>query len=428
MKKIDIEDIEKHEEEQEQEIYTIFHKVEDYLDENYDLRYNTIKLDVEISQKGADQWESVNIDALWIELQKKEIKIAISALQSIIRSSFIAQYNPLKEYFNRLPKWNNNQKDFIKQYANYVKLLPNENLQDFENHLKKWLVRVVRSIFEESFFNKQAFVLADNGKGQNIGKTTYLRNLMSPKLREYIAEDIGTDKDGRILLCKNMLINLDELATLNRTEINHLKAYFTKTQINERLPYDRKNTIIARVASFMGSTNQTTFLRDETGSVRWLIFGVQSIDWAYSKDFDIDNLWAQAYALYKNKNFNCTMTREDIEANERRNKKYQVISVEQELISKFFRHPNPADDGLHNVDFMTATEIGVYLKVNGMLSKTPSNVMIGKALHALGYLRQYDKDSSGSVRYGYKMVIIEDKILKQKTLYNEQSNLLQTKE
>ncbi len=403
------------EEDQKQEVYTVFHQVEDYLTENYDLRFNSIKLDVEISPKEANRWDSVNIDALWIEMQKKQIKISISALQSIIKSSFIPRYNPLKEYFLALPKWESDQRDYIKQYAGYVSLQPDENQQDFEKHFKKWLVRVVRSIFEENFFNKQAFVLADRGHGQNIGKTTYLRNLIPPQLKEYIAEDIGTDKDGRILLCKNMLINLDELATLNRTEINHLKAYFTKTQINERLPYDRKNTIIPRVASFMGSTNQTTFLRDETGSVRWLIFAVQSIDWSYSREFDINKLWAQAYALYLDKNFDCTMTREDILNNEKRNKQYQVISVEQELISKFFRHPTP-EDSQTQVEFMTATEIGVYIKVNGLLSKTPSNVNIGKALHALGYTRVYEKDDNGTVRYGYRLIIKDDKILKYKPI------------
>ena len=399
--------------EEEKQIYTIFHQVEDYLTENYDLRFNTVKLDVEISPKEQNNWDSVNIDALWIELQKKQIKIPISALQSIIKSAFVERYNPLQAYFKNLPEWQPHFKDYIRQYAEYVTLQPDENKEEYVRQFKKWLVRVVRSVMEDNFFNKQAFVLADRGHGQNIGKTTYLRNLMPPALKEYIAEDIGTDKDGRILLCKNMLINLDELATLNRTEINHLKAYFTKTQINERLPYDRKNSIIPRIASFMGSTNQTTFLRDETGSVRWLIFAVRSIDWSYSKEFDINNLWAQAYALYKDKDFDCTMSREDILNNEKRNRQYQVLSVEQELISKFFRHPTP-EDNTDRVEFMTATEIGVFIKVNGLLAKTPHNVSIGKALHALGYNRVHQKDDNGNVMYGYRVVIKDDKILKYK--------------
>ena len=418
MKTIDLNEIEKQEEKQSQEVYTIFHKVEDYLSENYDLRFNEIALDYEISPKEKNQWKSLNTDSLWVELRKKEIKIGQNPLKAIIRSDFVPRYNPLKDYFTNLPKWEPHHKDYIEQYAGYVKLQTGESRKDFVLHLKKWLARAVRSIFEDNFYNKQAFILADKGKGQNIGKTYYLRNLIPPALKRYLAENPrfgGNDyKDTLITLTSNFLINLDELAHMNYKEVNKLKAIFSVLQINERLPYDSKKSVIKRIASFMGSTNETTFLRDETGSVRWLIFSVQHIDWSYSKEFDINNLWRQAYALYKDKNFDCTMTREDIRKNEERNSQYKVISVEQELISKFFRHPMPNDDE-NKIQFMTATEIGVYLKVNGLLAKNPSNVMIGKALHSLGYERKPIKDDKGNVRYGYEMIIKDDKILKFKT-------------
>ena len=96
------------------------------------------------------------------------------------------------------------------------------------------------------------------------------------------------DKDARILLCKNFLINLDELSSLAKKEINTLKSYFSKDQINERLPYDRKNTILPRISSFIGSTNRDTFLDDETGSVRWLCFQITGINWNYRQEINID--------------------------------------------------------------------------------------------------------------------------------------------
>lgn len=46
-------------------------------------------------------------------------------------------------------------------------------------------------------------------------------------------------------------------------------------------------------SSFIGSTSRATFLNDETGSVRWLCFELMGkIDFVYSKNVDIDKVWA----------------------------------------------------------------------------------------------------------------------------------------
>lgn len=389
-------------EEKNNEIYTVFHYAEDYLKEHYEFRFNEIALDIECKKIDGEEWKSVNMDGLWLEMQKKQIKISIQAVKSILKSEFTDKYNPIKEYFDNLPKWDG-KIDYITNFASYITLThPKKEEYQFLTHFKKWLVRVVKTAIIKGFFNKQAFILADNGLGQNIGKTTYLRYLMPPNLNKYIAEDInGNDKDARILLCKNLLINMDELATLSRKDINHLKAYFTKTQINDRLPYETKNSIIERISSFMGSTNQTSFLRDETGSVRWLIFSIKSIDWKYSKEFNINNLWMQAVALANDKGFNEKMTRDDIIENERRNKQYQVLTKEQELIYKFFDKPT---NNIPYTDFMTSSDIALFLKENTALNSVPYEGTIGKAMHSLGFVRNQQKKNENYSIYGYYVI------------------------
>ncbi len=395
------------EDQDDKQIYTIYHMVEDYLKENYDLRNNTIALDIEYKKKKAKKWESVNADDLWLEMNKKGIKIGNNPLKSILKSNFVKKHNPIKQYFKNLPKWNK-KIDYINIYANYATLInPEIELEEYLKHFKKWLVRSVKTVLYEDYFNKQAFILADNGLGQNIGKTSFLRNLVPKTLKNYIAEDLSNDKDSLILLCKNFLINMDELATLSRKEINHFKAYFTKTQINARLPYDSKNSILPRIASFMGSTNQTTFLRDETGSVRWLIFAIKSIDWSYRDNFNIDNLWAQAYALAIDPSFDETFTREDVIKNEERNKQYQVVTMEQELIYKFFKKPSEEEELTmpQHVEFMTATDIALYLKENTSLNKVPYEGNIGKAMKSLGFERKQEiKADKGYQAKGYYVI------------------------
>tara|TARA_R110002167_G_scaffold366415_1_gene596377 strand:- start:5432 stop:6679 length:1248 start_codon:yes stop_codon:yes gene_type:complete len=373
---------------------TVFHKAENYLSKYYDIRTNVISLETEISERGKNKWVPCNENDLFIELQKNEIKLSMANLLAILKSNYSVDYNPLLEYFKELTSWDETT-DYIAQYANYVQLAPEESREQFNYHFKKWLVRAVKCATIDGYFNKQAFVLTDDGKGQNIGKSSWCRFLCPPSLSKYIAEDIGNnDKDSRLLICKNLLINLDELAVLSRKEINQLKAMFSKDQVNDRLPYDRKNSIIQRVASFIGSTNKSTFLQDETGSVRWLCFVVEGIDWNYSKEFSIDDLWAQAYALSQDSSFDETMTPEDIAQNELRNNKFQDLSQEAELLQKMFRVPV----NVEVAEFMQATE--VIHEINKIFPGFKLNkMMMGRALVGAGYERVKRKG-----RYGYLLV------------------------
>lgn len=361
-------------------ITTVFHKAEQYLDNNYEIRFNEIALDIECKTLNGT-WVSCNDSSLWIELQKSGIKIPQNSLRAILKSDYVRKYNPLKTYFKTLPKWDG-VTDHIAQYTNFVKLGSYESSEQFLYHFRKWCVRAVKCAIITSYFNKQAFVLTDDGKGQNIGKSTWIRFLCPSKLSKYIAEDISNnDKDTRIMIGKNFLINMDELAALSKKEINQLKSLFSKDQINDRLPYDSKNTIIPRVASFIGSTNMSTFLHDETGSVRWLCFVIEDIDWRYKEVFNIDKLWAQAYALSKDDKFIAELSREDIIENEIRNDKFQYLSSERESLIKFIK-PSTISDGV----FRTATEITTYLKSHTGL---PLNkIQIGKALKACRFERK----------------------------------------
>lgn len=377
---------------------TIFHQVEDYLNQLYDLRQNVISLDIEIKPKEGNKWVSCNENTLFIQIQKNNIKVSMNNLLAILKSDYVKKYNPLIEYYKSLSAWDG-ETDYIEQYAEYIHLALGESKEQFVYHFKKWCVRVVKCALIDGYFNKQAFILTDNGNGQNIGKSSWCRYLCPPVLKDYIAEDLSNnDKDSRILLCKNLLINLEELEALSRKEINQIKAILSKEQINERLPYDRKSSVIQRVASFMGSTNKTTFLQDETGSVRWLCFVVEKIDWSYKKSFNIDNLWAQAYNLSNDEFFDETMTSDDIVKNEIRNKKFQDLSQENQYLIKLFSKPDSEEEG----EFMQPVEIISYISNIYKVTKLSPNMMGGRALKNEGYKR-VKKVSKGISVYGYNV-------------------------
>ncbi|MDO6516566.1 VapE domain-containing protein [Zobellia uliginosa] len=350
---------------------TIYDYTYDYLVEKYDIMYNEISHDFQISLKGQKRWHYLNLNSLIIELAKASIDISTAKLEILIRSELIQKHNPIKEYFNSLDKWDGT--DYIKKLASYV---PTYDDKAFLYHFKKWLVRAIKCALEPNYFNKQAFIISH--KGQSSGKSTWCRFICPPELSEYMAEDISNDKDARIQLCRNFLYNLDELAVLSKKDVNALKSFFSKTFINERLPYDRKNTTLPRICSFIGSTNMSSFLNDETGSVRWLCFELMDkIDFAYSKEMDIKDVWTQAYHLaYHDPNFNPELTLKDIMENEERNKKYTKLTTEQELIAKYYEKSNDMED------FVTASDVLVTLSC---LNLRLNQINLGRALSGFNF-------------------------------------------
>lgn len=268
---------------------TIFDRTINYLNSKYSLRFNTISLEFEIKLIQDKKWADLNLNSLYIELIQSGINIPINKLEILVRSHLIEQYNPISEYIESLEGWDG--EDHIAKLCSYVKTNDDEK---FLYHVEKWFTRAVFCALEKEKINKHCLVLANTI--QNSGKSTFLRFFIPKKLTNYLSEDIGLDKDSRIKLCKNLIINLDELSVLAKADINSLKAMISKTHINERLPYARKAEYLERICSFVGSTNKTDFLTDESGSVRWIIFEViEKINFNYSSEIDIDKVWAQAY-------------------------------------------------------------------------------------------------------------------------------------
>lgn len=365
---------------------TIFHKTENYLSKNYDIRFDIIANEIEMSKKDKNDWEELNDSSLYVEMQKKHLKISQGNLSAILSSDYVQRFNPLKDYFESLPIWDK-KTDYIKQLLDYVELEAGEDKEQFIYHFKKWCVRSVKCSTIDGYFNKQAFVLSDDAKGQSIGKTTFIRFLVPKELNKYYCENLPeNDSDAIKRLGQNFIVNLDELATLSRTDINKLKSMFSSDKIKTRLPYGKRDVILSRVANFIGSTNMSNFLVDESGSVRWLCFIVKKIDFDYSIKVNINNLWSQAFALSKDQDFKEAMTIDDVKQNEIRNDKFQILSPERELIPKYFEVPTNNEF----IEHLTSTEILHYISIHTSGVRLTAGA-IGKAMPKCGFIRKKNK-------------------------------------
>ena len=346
-----------------------------YLKSNFDFRYNEIQNQIEFKEKNDVVFEELNECDLYTHLRIKNINISMNDLGAILRSKFVARYNPFEEYFESLPKWDGTTVH-ISNLAGFVEAVDQER---FARHFKKALVRCISCSLGRTV-NKHAFILVG---GQNGGKSTFIRNLCPPRLKEYYSENISTDKDGLISLCENLIINLDELAALQKTETNALKNILSKDAVKVRRPYDKKQSVSKRRANFFGSTNKEEFLNDETGSVRWLCFNTLKIDWSYQERVGIDLVWAQAYALFQN-DFRSELTFTEIEENEISNTSYQLRSAELEIIQK---HLVPVKKSEKSAEALTATDILERLQDRTTVLHNSNSQKIGKALAELKFER-----------------------------------------
>lgn len=328
-----------------------FEKVEKYLQKLYDIRYNEVSNEIECKAKDETTFKKINENNIYRLLQHNSIKFSLSNISALLRSDFVPVHNPFKDYFESLPEWKEGtNEDNIDKLSAYIKAKDPER---YKTHFKKMLVRCIACALIEEVFNKHAFILVH--EKQSTGKTTFLRWLCPPVLKEYYTDTFIVGKDGEMSLSDNMFINLDELSTLSKQDINALKSSFSRVNIRQRRPFDRTMSNMPRRANFLGSTNKAEFLTDETGSVRWLCFEIESIDWNYKKDIEINSVWSQAYSLFK-AGFKYELTPEEILQNEATNKDYQISTLEIELIQKYYA---PATKEKHEV-FYSASELNIH--------------------------------------------------------------------
>jgi len=362
---------------------SVYDKIQEELSKYFKIKFNEIALEYEIFDAHTINQIDFNESSLLIHLHREKLNVSPQVFKTYLKSHFVERINPLIGYFENLPPWNG--MDYIKKYASYVNTDDNDL---FYLQLLKWAVRAVKTVFLKEAINKHVLVLEG---GQGFGKSYYLNFLCPSKLEKYLYTNLGVGKDERIKLAKAMIINIEELDVMGRYDVNAIKALISQVSINERLPYAEKSSLLYRTCSFVASTNRAEFLCDDTGSVRWIIFSViEKIDFSYSKEFNIDDFWSQAYHIYKcQKDFKSDLTKEEINVNELRNERFTIQTVEIEFVLKYYA----TSDNV--ADFRTPSEIVTELQVMGHKLNAQK---IGSALKKYNFIRI--KHSKRQV-YGY---------------------------
>lgn len=128
---------------------------------------------------------------------------------------------------------------------------------------------------------------------QGIGKSTSLKIIG----RGYHTETIldPNNKDFQMLLKRNVIVEFSEGYTMSRADSRVLKSIITMREDQFRVPFGMTPERFKRRCVFAMTTNEDTYLRDETGNRRFWPVKVEKqadIEWL---EQNLDQLYAEAY-------------------------------------------------------------------------------------------------------------------------------------
>ena len=161
---------------------------------------------------------------------------------------------------------------------------------------RKVLVAAVARVFNPGCMFQYMLVLEGE---QGIGKSWLVSILGGKWFTELnITEE---DKDVVEYMRGRWIIEVPEMVCARKTEVDHLKAFITKTKDRVRLAYRRNATDFHRQSILIGTINPSgdnSYLRDDTGGRRFWPVMCGSIDINWMKA-NRDQLIAEAFEVYK---------------------------------------------------------------------------------------------------------------------------------
>ena len=132
---------------------------------------------------------------------------------------------------------------------------------------------------------------------QGAGKSSAARILAGSECFSDNLPAMGT-KDASDHIRGRWIIEVGELSAMQKSEIELTKAFISRQEEKFRPAYNRKEITYRRRCVFIGTTNQDTYLRDETGNRRFWPVKVGKINLeALQRDRDL--LWAEAVYWYE---------------------------------------------------------------------------------------------------------------------------------
>lgn len=264
---------------------------------------------------------------------------------AVINEARSHSYNPVKDYLEDCySNWDKKLRlaDFLPTFLGVEK----SDVTTLQTKL--FLVGAVTKVFNPSA--KFDYVL-DLAGGQGAGKTTLLKKLANNWYTDQFSD--FKDKDSYVNMLRAWIVNDDEMTATARSSFEDLKKFASAEKLEFRKAYGRnttneyKNFVLAR------TTNQVQYLKDKTGSRRFLPNLVDKKKQVlhpveYLDQHEVNQVWGEAMDLFRD-GFSFNLSAEQEKMLDEHREQFIYIEPFEEQIDKFLESSD--------VEFITSFDI-----------------------------------------------------------------------
>lgn len=240
------------------------------------------------------------------------------------------QVNPVADWINS-KLW-----DGVDRFPEFYDTLETE--AHFPKRLKetlmfRWALSAVAAALKPRGFRCRG-ILTLQGV-QSMGKTAWVSSLVSDAiLREQVIKVDHpldpSDKDSKLTALEHWIVELGELESSFRKDVDRLKGFITSDMDKIRRPYARVNSEYPRKTVFVATVNDANFLVDPTGNTRFWTLPLVNIN--YMHGIDMQQLFAQL-AIYFHRGEPWWLDKDDERELETfNNANHRTVNVVRELL------------------------------------------------------------------------------------------------
>ena len=234
--------------------------------------------------------------ATWLSMTYGVEFPAVRLRQALVAVADSRRFHPVKRYLEGLPPW-----DGVKR----IDTLLTDCLQAEDNEysreaIRKTLVAAVARVYRPGIkFDTMLVLVGPQGAGKSTLFSVLARDWFSDSLKMDMMNKI---KDAGEQLQGRWIVEIGEMSGMKKADVEAVKSFVSRQSDNYRAAFGHYTESRPRRCIIVGSTNnEEGFLRDVTGNRRfWPVLvksgGFDQVNKVRS--LDVDQIWAEAKALY----------------------------------------------------------------------------------------------------------------------------------
>lgn len=251
-------------------------------------------LPIDCFKRRDKEWKDGDISRLarWLE-QEWDLCVRFDLNRAVQDVAERNRFNPIVDYLDSL-EWDKHPR--LETAASML-------LGAVERHenkaFMKWMISAVARAYSPGC-KVDSIIILEGPQGK--GKSTALRILAGDEYFDDRGLNLDNVADCALKIQKSWIFEFAEIGDLSKKDAATTKAFLSACEDKYRVPYGRVIETHKRHTVFAGTTNNSEYLKDETGGRRyWPIrccVNRDSIDTENLLKFR-DQLWAEAVAAYK---------------------------------------------------------------------------------------------------------------------------------